>query len=329
MDNAVPQTQTSSLLSISDLRVSFATRNGVVRAVNGVNLQVGSGETVALVGESGSGKSAIVLAILGQLARTATVQGHILFDGRDLLQLSASEIRRVLGKRIGFIPQDPLTSLDPVFTVGFQMGEITRKHLGLRGNQAQESAVRLLNELRINQPESVVRQHPYQLSGGMRQRVVGAIAISCQPSLLLADEPTTSLDVTTQQQFLEILRLLRERSGAAMIFVTHDFSLVEGLCSRVAVMYAGRIVEQGRVDQVLTKPAHPYSQALLEAIPAIDKPRSAVRPIPGEPPDPREPPLGCPFRPRCPRAVERCAEEWPGATESSSGTVIHCWNPVP
>ncbi len=316
------------LLEIDRLRVTFTGENGLVPAVDGVSLVVDRGEMVALVGESGSGKSVTALAVLRLLpeppARVAG--GRILFDGADLLQLDEEAMRRLRGRRIGMVFQEPMTSLNPLLTIGRQLTEAMEVHLGIGRTEAVRRAVELLEAVGIPDPGGRLRQYPHQLSGGMRQRVMIAIALSCRPDLVIADEPTTALDVTIQAQILEVMRDLCARLGVALLLITHNLAIVARYAHRVNVMYAGRLVESGEAAALYRRPAHPYTVGLLDSVPRLDRPRGTpLEPIPGNPPDPAALPAGCAFRPRCRYAGPRCAERRPDAVEVEPGHRTACF----
>ena len=315
------------VLDVRDLRTHLYTRWGTVRAVDGVSFTVDAGETLGLVGESGSGKSMTCLSIMRLTPKPAarTVGGEVRLDGEDLLAKSEAEMSDVRGARISMILQDPMSSLNPVFSIGMQVREPLVQHLRLRGLALTERALALLNAVGIPSPATRMRAYPHQLSGGMRQRVVGAMAISTPPRLLIADEPTTALDLTIQAQFLKLLKDLQRRHGLAMIFVTHNLGIVARMCDRVAVMYAGRIVESGAVRQIFNTPAHPYTRALLASVPRMGAARARLQAIEGQPPDGAALPRGCAFQPRCPDAVERCATAAPPSVPVAEGHAAACW----
>jgi peptide/nickel transport system ATP-binding protein len=302
-----------ALLEVRDLRTYIYTRRGVVRAVDGATFAVRRGETLGIVGESGSGKTMTCLSILRLVPEPGgrIVGGQIVFDGEDLLAKSPEDMRRLRGARIAMILQDPMASLNPALTVGEQIAETLRLHCGLRGRALDARILELLRQVRISDPERRVHAYPHQMSGGIRQRVAGAIAISCQPSLLIADEPTTSLDVTIQAQYLRLLKEIQRETGLAMVFVTHDLGIVAKLCDRVAVMYAGRIVEQGTTRDLFDRPRHPYTIGLLGCLPTLRRGREPLVAIEGQPPDLAVAPPGCGFAPRCPLAEPRCSEARP------------------
>jgi oligopeptide/dipeptide ABC transporter ATP-binding protein len=298
----------------------------VTRAVDDVSFVLDQGQTLGIVGESGSGKTTLALSLLRLLPPAARfVSGEILFEGADLLKKSEVEMRRIRGKRIAMILQDPMASLNPLFTVGDQVAEPIRVHEGASRRNAWSRATELLKAVRIAAPETRVREYPHQLSGGMRQRIVGAIAISCEPRVLIADEPTTSLDLTIQAQYLKLLRDLQRSHNLALIFITHNLGIVAKMCDQVAVMYAGRLVEQGPVKQIYNTPAHPYTRALLESIPRVGDNRKRLTAIDGQPPDPSAPPPGCAFHPRCPSVMDRCRTEAPPEFRVADAQTSRCW----
>ena len=315
------------LLEVDGLRTQFATRRGIVKAVDGVSFTLNRGETLGLVGESGSGKSITCLSILRLVPKPAgrIVSGRILLDGEDLMEKSEAEMRRLRGGRAAMILQDPLTSLNPGFTIGSQVAEAIRIHQGLRGRALRERVIDIMTRVGIPQAERRLKAYPHQMSGGMRQRVAGAIALSCQPSLLIADEPTTSLDATVQAQYLRLLRELQEEFAFGLIFVTHDLGIVARLCDRVAVMYAGRIVETGPTRDIFDDAHHPYASALLESIPRLEARGQRLPAIGGQPPVLVDLPAGCPFAPRCPRAMDECREAYPADVEVNDTHSVSCW----
>src|SRR6476619_2815858 len=316
------------LLEIDNLSTHYISQQGtrVVRAVDEVSLRINSGETLGVVGESGSGKSTLALTILRLLPPAARIaSGKMLFEGEDLLEKSESEMRRVRGKRIAMILQDPMASLNPLFTIGNQVAEPIRVHEGANRGTAWRRARDLLKAVRIPSPETRVRQFPHEMSGGMRQRIVGAIGISCEPRLLIADEPTTSLDLTIQAQYLNLLRELQREHGLALIFITHNLGIVAKMCDKLVVMYAGRVVESGPVSQIFNTPAHPYTQALLSSIPRMSDSRQRLTAIDGQPPDLLSLPPGCAFAPRCPSAFDRCREAAPPERTFGDQRTVRCW----
>ena len=302
-----------ALLEVRDLRTYVYTRRGVVKAVDGASFSVRRGETLGIVGESGSGKSMTCLSILRLVPEPGgrIVGGEVVFDGQSLLAKSRDEMRALRGSQIAMILQDPMASLNPALTVGEQIAETLRLHRGLRGRGLDARILELLGQVRISDPERRVHAYPHQMSGGIRQRVAGAIAISCQPSLLIADEPTTSLDVTIQAQYLRLLKDIQRETHLAMVFVTHDLGIVAKLCDRVAVMYAGRIVETGTTREIFNRPRHPYTIGLLSCRPTLTRGRAPLTAIEGQPPDLAHVPAGCSFAPRCPLAEARCRETLP------------------
>ena len=317
-----------TLLEVKDLKISFSTYAGEVQAIRGVSFDLRRGETLAIVGESGSGKSVTARSImrLNPEANTIVNGGEIHFDGRDILTLSEKQMQSVRGQRIAMVFQDPMTSLDPTMRIERQITESLKKHLGMSGSRAKERAVELLKLVGIPSPEARLRQYPHQFSGGMRQRVVIAIALSCEPEILIADEPTTALDVTIQAQILELFRELQERIGTSIILITHDLGVVASTAHRVAVMYGGKIIETGTLRDIFYNPQMPYTWGLLASIPLPTADRSLeLIPIPGSPPSALDPPTGCPFTARCPYAMRICAEEMPEFTRFSDEHRAACW----
>jgi oligopeptide/dipeptide ABC transporter ATP-binding protein len=316
------------LLEIDNLSTHYVSAGGsrVVRAVDDVSLRIQAGETVGIVGESGSGKSTLALSILRVLPTAARiVSGQMWFEGEDLVRKSDAEMRRVRGKRIAMILQDPMASLNPLFTIGNQVAEPIRVHEGVRRAAAWQRARGLLKAVRIPSPETRVKQFPHEMSGGMRQRIVGAIGISCEPRLLIADEPTTSLDLTIQAQYLNLLRELQREHGLALIFITHNLGIVAKMCDQLVVMYAGRVVESGPVSRIFNAPVHPYTQALLNSIPRMSDNRQRLTAIEGQPPDLSALPRGCAFAARCPAAFDRCRKEAPPELNLDDGRTARCW----
>jgi oligopeptide/dipeptide ABC transporter ATP-binding protein len=318
-----------TLLDVKNLKTHFVTRSGVVRAVDDVSWDVGESETVALVGESGCGKSVSALSIMRLVAGPAgrIVGGQVLFKGRDLLRLSEEEMRHVRGREIGMIFQEPMTSLNPVLTIGRQLTEGLEIHLGLTPTESRRRSAELLGMVGISDPERRLSQYPHQFSGGMRQRMMIAMALACNPSLILADEPTTALDVTIQAQILELMKDLSRRFGVAMLIITHNLGVVARYADRVNVMYAGRIIERGTARELYANPRHPYTLGLLRSVPRLDEPRRArLDPIDGQPPDLMRLPSGCAFTPRCAFSVERCRVEIPPLQAvDAGGHVSACW----
>jgi oligopeptide/dipeptide ABC transporter ATP-binding protein len=317
------------LLTVRDLHTYFYTDEGVVRSVEGVHLTVHAGETVGLVGESGCGKSVTSLSIMRLVARPGRiVRGTIEFQGKDLLRLSNARMRRIRGNDIAMIFQEPMTSLNPVFPIGDQIAESLRLHLKLSRREAERRSIELLQQVGIPRPQQVVREYPHQLSGGMRQRVMIAIAMACQPQLLIADEPTTALDVTIQAQILDLMKRLQAEYGSAILMITHDLGVVAEMCERVIVMYAGRIVEEADVYTLFENPKHPYTQGLLRSIPRLGERNRRLYSIPGNVPTPINMPEGCKFVDRCPMVMDRCRQAEPPLMDvagSASGHRARCW----
>ena len=318
------------LLQIRELHTQFVTKQGTVRAVDGLSLDLYEGEVVGLVGESGCGKTMTALSIMRLLPGNGrAVSGEISFEGSDLLQRSDEDMQHIRGRKIAMVFQEPMTALTPTMTIGRQISEAMEIHLGLSGQAARARAVELLGHVGIPSPQARFDDYIHQFSGGMRQRVMIAIAFSCQPRLLLADEPTTALDVTVQAQILDLIKNLAKEAGMTALFITHDMGIVAGSCDRVAVMYAGRMVEEGPVDDVLLNPRHPYTQGLLGSVPSLDnKPGERLSSISGLPPDLVSLPHGCKFWPRCPLADERCQQEEP-ALERYGESQAACWKVMP
>ena len=319
---------TAPLLELRNLSTHYVSASGtrVVRAVDDVSLTMNARDTLGIVGESGSGKSALALTMLRVLPPAARiVGGQMLLEGEDLVAKSEEEMRKVRGKRIAMILQDPMASLNPLFSIGDQVGEPLRQHEGASRASAWKKAIGLLKAVRIPAPESRVTQYPHEMSGGMRQRIVGAIGISCEPRLLIADEPTTSLDLTIQAQYLNLLRDLQQDYGLGLIFITHNLGIVAKMCNLLAVMYAGRVVESGPVSTVFNAPAHPYTAALLHSIPRMTERRERLSAIDGQPPDMSALPKGCAFAARCPRVFDRCRQEEPPVFTPSPGQTARCW----
>jgi len=317
----------SPLLEIRDLRVQFGTRRGLVRAVDGVSLSLARGEVLGIVGESGSGKSVLSLSVLRLLRTPPAIYagGSIGFEGRDLLALSKEQMRGLRGDRISMIFQEPMTALNPVFTVGHQIAEVFRIHRGMSKAEAREAAVEMLAMVGVPAPASRVRDFPFQMSGGMRQRVMIAMALACRPQLLIADEPTTALDVTIQSQILELMMDLRDKLGTAIILITHDLGVVAETADRVAVMYAGRIVEEAPVETLFDQPLHPYTRALMRAVPRLEmRAGERLNEIPGTVPNLADVPPGCRFQGRCPFALDRCLQEDPALVELEPGHRVAC-----
>jgi peptide/nickel transport system ATP-binding protein/oligopeptide transport system ATP-binding protein len=319
------------LLSVTELRTWFDTDQGVARAVDGVSFDVRAGETVGIVGESGCGKTVTSLSILGLLPTPPAriLEGSsIRFRGEELVGAGAGKLRKIRGNDISMIFQEPMSSLNPVYTVGDQIGEALRLHRGMSRRDARSEAVRLLEEVGIANAPRRVDEYPHELSGGMRQRVMIAMALSCTPELLIADEPTTALDVTIQAQILELIADLRVRRGMAVLLITHDLGVVAEVCDRVVVMYAGQIVERGTVQEIFADPRHPYTRGLLESLPAVDEPGRRLKPIAGTVPAPTRWPGGCRFRDRCRLAEARCDEPQSLATLGREDRAARCWRAV-
>lgn len=316
-----------ALLEVDALETHVFSRRGVNKAVNGVSFTLEPGKSLGLVGESGSGKSMTALSILRLNPRSNSriVGGSIRFDGQDLLAKSEREMRRIRGGSIAIILQDPMTSLNPVFSIGYQVGEAVALHAGLSGRRKIEQVIDSLRRVRLPSPELRMKDYPHQFSGGMRQRVVGAIAIACRPKLLIADEATTALDSTIQAQYLDLLRSLQRELDLALLFITHDFGIVAKMCDEVAVMYAGRFVEQADVRAIFNRPAHPYTLALLQAVPTVDHRVDRLYAIPGVSADGYQDLPGCAFAPRCSFAQPRCHLEKPVASRVTAGHMVECW----
>ncbi|HUY56124.1 MAG TPA: ABC transporter ATP-binding protein [Candidatus Nanopelagicaceae bacterium] len=322
-----------TLLAVEQLEVRLFDRSGVVLAVRGVDLTIGEGEVVALVGESGCGKSVTALALLRLLPADARIQGSAHFQGRDLLSMPIRELRSIRGSDIAMVFQEPMSSLNPAFTIGNQIIEVLKRHKGLRGASARQRAAELLNLVRIGAPEQRLRAYPHQLSGGMRQRAMIAMALACDPKLLILDEPTTALDVTTQAQILDIVRDLQQRLGMSILLITHDLGVVADLADRVAVMYAGAKVEDAEVGRLFASPRHPYTAGLLRALPRLNfqpgETRQRLTEIPGMVPVLRAHLDACAFAPRCPRAEDDCHLAKPGLEACDAKHVVACFHPEP
>ncbi|PZF84638.1 dipeptide/oligopeptide/nickel ABC transporter ATP-binding protein [Jiangella anatolica] len=318
------------MLDVRDLSVTFARKSGpTVHAVDGVSFTVRPGETVGLVGESGSGKSVTSLAVMGLLPRRGVrVGGQVLFDTDDLLTLPRDRMRDIRGRDIAMVFQDPMSSLNPVVPIGVQVTEVLERHQRLRGDKASAAAAELLSRVGIPDPTRRLKEYPHQLSGGMRQRALIAMALACQPRLLIADEPTTALDVTIQAQIIELLKELVQDTGAALVMITHDLGIVAGLCDTVHVMYSGRIVESAGRRELFAEPRHPYTGGLLASVPRLDAPRGApLHPIPGSPTDVLRWERGCAFAPRCPNRLDACTDG-PPPLETLPGRRLRCLNPL-
>jgi oligopeptide transport system ATP-binding protein len=319
------------LLAVEHLSVQFWTGGGTVYAVNGISFEVPAGETLGIVGESGCGKSVTALALLGLLPRAGRVKsGTARLEGRDLLQLKDRELRRLRGRQIAMIFQDPMTSLNPVLTIGRQIREALQAHFEMNRKEAEARAAELIDRVGIPSAKARLRDYPHQFSGGMRQRAMIAMALACEPKLLIADEPTTALDVTIQAQILDLLRELVAEENAALILITHDLGVVAGMCERVNVMYGGMFMETGSAEQLFGSPRHPYTLGLLQSVPRLDAGRRLpLHPIEGAPPNMLRAPTACPFQPRCPFEVDLSRREVPPLVEIEPGHKVACFNPVP
>src|SRR6266446_3161249 len=313
------------ILSVSGLRTYFYTYAGVVKAVDGIGLQVNKGETVGLVGESGSGKTVTAQSIMRVVPTPGkTVEGEIEFQGKNLLKLTESEMQHIRGKEIAYIPQDPTTTLDPVYSVGDQLAEVIMRHQPVSKKYAITKAIELLRNVGIADPQVRISQYPHELSGGTKQRIAIARALSCEPSLILADEPTTALDVTIQAQILDLLKALKEKFNIAMVLITHDMGIVADICDRVTVFYAGQVCETGTTEQVFETPKHPYTEALLSSVPSLALRRQKLSVIPGNVPNLIQPPSGCRFHPRCSYARQICIDKDPELESIGDGRLVHC-----
>ena len=319
-----------NLVEVKNLEVSFFTYAGEVKAVRGLSYNLKPGEVMGIVGESGSGKSVSSYGLMGIIPEPGKViGGRILFEGRDVTAMSEKELLKIRGKDISMIFQDPMTSLNPLFTIGNQIEESLRKHTSLDKDQRQKRMVELLTLVGINQPEKRLKQYPHEFSGGMRQRVMIAMALACDPKLLIADEPTTALDVTIQAQILELLKELKDKIHMGIVFITHDLGVVSDICDSISVMYAGTIVESGSSDQIFYEPRHPYTWGLLASVPKIDTDEhQRLIPIEGNPVDLINPPKGCPFAPRCKHCMKICIDQAPPQCQVGEGHMAACWLPV-
>lgn len=315
------------LLEIKDEKLSFFTPAGEVKALNGVSFSMNEGEVLGIVGESGSGKSVTAYSIMGLPAYPGKlIGGTIYFNGHQIEKMSEKEMRKIRGNEVSIIFQDPMTSLNPVYTIGNQITEVIRLHTGKSKKEAYDRAKELLELVGINEPTKRLKQYPHELSGGMRQRVMIAIALACEPKLLIADEPTTALDVTIQAQILELMQELRQKLGMSIIMITHDLGVVASMCERIAVMYAGHIVEYGTADEIFYEPKHEYTKGLINSIPKLSAQEiERLVPIEGQPVDLLNPPAGCPFAPRCANCMKICLREMPPKTELSDTHYSHCW----
>ena len=315
------------LVDIKNERLSFFTPAGEVKALNDVSIHLKEGEVLGIVGESGSGKSVTAYSLMGLTAHPGKLIGGTLqFNGHEIEEMGEKEMRKIRGKEISIIFQDPMTSLNPVYTIGNQITEVIRQHTDKDKKQAYARAKELLELVGINEPEKRLKQYPHELSGGMRQRVMIAIALACEPKLLIADEPTTALDVTIQAQILELMMELKDKLGMAIIMITHDLGVVASMCDRIAVMYAGRIVEYGTTDDIFYRPHHMYTKGLIRSIPRLDtKEHERLVPIEGTPVDLLNPPAGCPFAPRCEACMKICLREMPPVTQFDDVHYTQCW----
>lgn len=315
------------LLEIKDEKLSFFTPAGEVKALNGMSFSMNEGEVLGIVGESGSGKSVTAYSIMGLTAYPGKlIGGTIYFNGHQIEKMSEKEMRKIRGNEVSIIFQDPMTSLNPVYTIGNQITEVIRLHTGKSKKEAYDRAKELLELVGINEPTKRLKQYPHELSGGMRQRVMIAIALACEPKLLIADEPTTALDVTIQAQILELMQELRQKLGMSIIMITHDLGVVASMCERIAVMYAGHIVEYGTADEIFYEPKHEYTKGLINSIPKLSAQEiERLVPIEGQPVDLLNPPAGCPFAPRCANCMKICLREMPPKTELSDTHYSHCW----
>jgi oligopeptide/dipeptide ABC transporter ATP-binding protein len=315
------------ILQVEDLHTSFFTRQGEVKAIDGVSFFVREGETFGIVGESGCGKSVTALSILRLLPEPAgqIIRGKIILEGTNLVELSKKKMRAYRGRVISMILQDPMTSLNPVYTIGNQIGESIRLHQALPENMVEPEIIESLRLLKIPAPETILGNYPFQLSGGMRQRAVGAIAMSCRPRLLIADEPTTALDATIQAQYIALFKDIQKKTNVAIIFITHDFGVVANICHRVGVMYAGKIVETAPTREIFKAPRHPYTSALINSVPLLDRKTERLYSIEGQPPSLLNLPPGCRFAPRCPVAKDTCRQQEPPEVNVSGDHTVSCW----
>ncbi len=315
-----------NILSVVDLNTSFRTDRGEVMAVNGVSFNLDRGKILGIVGESGSGKSVTAYSIMQILEKNGSIKkGQVLYKGEDITQFSEKQMREFRGKCCSIIFQDPMTSLNPVFTIGNQLKEAIELHTERKGKEAMDRAVEMLTLVGVNEPEKRVKQYPYELSGGMRQRVMIAMALACEPDILIADEPTTALDVTIQAQILELMQSLQKKLGMAIIMVTHDLGVIADMCDEIIVMYGGRVCERGTAEDIFYRPAHEYTKGLLKSIPSVDRMGEKLVPIPGTPINLLNMPKGCAFCPRCENAMKICIDEIPPEMQMPDGHFASCW----
>ena len=318
-----------NILSVVDLNTSFRTDRGEVMAVNGVSFNLDRGKILGIVGESGSGKSVTAYSIMQILEKNGSIKkGQVLYKGQDITKFSEKQMREFRGKCCSIIFQDPMTSLNPVFTIGNQLKEAIELHTDRKGKVAMDRAIEMLTLVGVNEPEKRVKQYPYELSGGMRQRVMIAMALACEPDILIADEPTTALDVTIQAQILELMQSLQKKLGMAIIMVTHDLGVIADMCDEIIVMYGGRVCERGTAEDIFYRPAHEYTKGLLKSIPSVDRMGEKLIPIPGTPINLLNMPKGCAFCPRCENAMKICIEEIPPEIQMPDGHFASCWRSV-
>lgn len=318
-----------NILSVVDLNTSFRTDRGEVMAVNGVSFNLDRGKILGIVGESGSGKSVTAYSIMQILEKNGSIKkGQVLYKGQDITKFSEKQMREFRGKCCSIIFQDPMTSLNPVFTIGNQLKEAIELHTDRKGKVAMDRAIEMLTLVGVNEPEKRVKQYPYELSGGMRQRVMIAMALACEPDILIADEPTTALDVTIQAQILELMQSLQKKLGMAIIMVTHDLGVIADMCDEIIVMYGGRVCERGTAEDIFYRPAHEYTKGLLKSIPSVDRMGEKLIPIPGTPINLLNMPKGCAFCPRCENAMKICIEEIPPEIQMPDGHFASCWMSV-